>query len=152
MAGEDLVKDGWTEIIGNLMRMLREKNTGALGKKSLGSKIEIADFQKMNQIRSRVDAIVTDRGTAESLKPWYRQFCKRPCFHDEYLDTFNRPNVELVDTKGKGVERITPKGLVANGREYEVDCLIFATGFEVGTDYTRLLMQASVGFRRAAAG
>lgn len=137
MAGEDLVKDGWTEIIGNLMRMLREKNTGALGKKSLGSKIEIADFQKMNQIRSRVDAIVTDRGTAESLKPWYRQFCKRPCFHDEYLDTFNRPNVELVDTKGKGVERITPKGPVANGREYEVDCLIFATGFEVGTDYTR---------------
>lgn len=136
-AEEDLVNDGWTEIIGNLMRMMRERGSEALAKKSLGSKIEIADFQKMNQIRSRVDSVVRDPQTAQSLKPWYRQFCKRPCFHDDYLDTFNRPNVELVDTEGKGVERITKNGVVANGREYEVDCLIFATGFEVGTDYTR---------------
>ncbi len=137
MAEVDLVNDGWTEIIGNLMKMIREKGSDALAKKSLGSKIEIADFQKMNQIRARIDAIVCDHKTAEQLKPWYRQFCKRPCFHDEYLDTFNRPNVELVDTQGKGVELVTAKGVVANGREYEVDCLIFATGFEVGTDYTR---------------
>lgn len=137
MAEVDLVNDGWTEIIGNLMKMIREKGSDALAKESLASKIEIADFQKMNQIRTRVDAIVGDRKTAEQLKPWYRQFCKRPCFHDEYLNTFNRPNVELVDTQGKGVELITAKGVVANGREYEVDCLIFATGFEVGTDYTR---------------
>ena len=71
------------------------------------------------------------------MKPWYRQFCKRPCFHDEYLQTYNRPNVTLVDTHGKGVERLTERGVVANGREYELDCLIFATGFEVGTAYTR---------------
>jgi len=75
--------------------------------------------------------------TAEALKPYYRQFCKRPCFHDEYLDTFNRPNVTLVDTRGKGVERVTEKGVVAGGVEYQLDCLIFATGFEVGTEYTR---------------
>jgi len=137
LAEEDLVNDGWTEIIGNLMKMMRERGSEALAKKSLGSKIEIADFQKMNQIRSRVDSVVRDPQTAQSLKPWYRQFCKRPCFHDDYLATFNRPNVELVDTEGKGVERITKKGVVANGREYEVDCLIFATGFEVGTNYTR---------------
>jgi cyclohexanone monooxygenase len=91
----------------------------------------------MEQIRRRVDAVVKDRATADALKPWYRQFCKRPCFHDDYLATFNRPNVTLVDTQGKGVERITEKGVVANGVEYELDCLIFATGFEVGTDYTR---------------
>src|SRR5262249_200897 len=81
--------------------------------------------------------IVDDPRTAEALKPYYRQFCKRPCFHDEYLDTFNRPNVTLVDTDGRGVEGVTEHGVVANGFEYEVDCLIYATGFEVGTDYTR---------------
>ncbi|MEE8473933.1 MAG: monooxygenase, partial [Myxococcota bacterium] len=64
-------------------------------------------------------------------------FCKRPCFHNEYLPTFNRGNVMLVDTKGKGVERVTEKGVVVDGREYELDCLIYASGFEVGTDYTR---------------
>ena len=99
--------------------------------------LELADFQKMNQIRARVDAIVEDKATAEALKPWYRQFCKRPTFNDEYLPTFNRPNVTLVDTKGRGVDRVTENGLVVDGVEYEVDCMIFATGFEVGTAYTR---------------
>ena len=74
---------------------------------------------------------------ADALKPWYRQFCKRPCFHDEYLETYNRPNVTLVDTEGKGVERLTRNAVVANGETFELDCLIFATGFEVGTSYTR---------------
>jgi cyclohexanone monooxygenase len=99
--------------------------------------MELADFKKMEQIRARVDEIVDDPATAESLKPYYRQFCKRPCFHDEYLQTFNRPNVTLVDTQGRGVERVTEKGIVANGVEYELDCIIYATGFEVGTGYTR---------------
>jgi cyclohexanone monooxygenase len=99
---------------------------------------EIVDFQKMNSIRSRVDEVVTDPATAEALKPWYRQFCKRPTFNDEYLPTFNRPNVKLIDTSAtQGVERITPTGVVANGVEYPVDCIIFATGFEVGTAWTR---------------
>ncbi len=95
--------------------------------------MELADYRKMNQVRARVDAIVKDPATAAALKPWYRQFCKRPCFHDEYLQTYNRPNVTLVDTDGQGVERLTERGVVANGSEYELDCLIFATGFEVGT-------------------
>src|SRR5262249_47275042 len=84
-----------------------------------------------------VDELVEDPATAEALKPWYRQFCKRPCFHDSYLQTFNRPNVTLVDTQGKGVERATEKGVVANGEEFTLDCLILATGFEVGADYSR---------------
>ena len=131
---EDLVSDGWTDIIRKLLVMVQQDQGAA---QDISKTLELADFEKMNQIRARVDEIVKDPATAEALKPYYRQFCKRPCFHDEYLQTFNRPNVTLVDTKGKGVERITERGVVANGVEYPVDCLIYATGFEVGTDYTR---------------
>ncbi|MCC2105801.1 MAG: monooxygenase, partial [Hyphomicrobiales bacterium] len=93
--------------------------------------------QKMERVRARVDEIVQDKMTADALKPWYDQFCKRPCFHDQYLQTFNRPNVHLIDTAGKGVERITENGVVVAGKEYKLDCLIYSTGFEVGTDYSR---------------
>jgi cyclohexanone monooxygenase len=134
---EDLVSDGWTDIIRKLLVMVQKDEGGAVSRDGIAKTLETADFQKMEQIRARVDSVVRDPETAEALKPYYRQFCKRPCFHDEYLDTFNRPNVTLVDTKGRGVERITPKGVVARGVEYECDCLIFATGFEVGTDYSR---------------
>jgi cation diffusion facilitator CzcD-associated flavoprotein CzcO len=131
-APEDLVMDGWTDIIGRLAtRLRREENPDPQ------SSIELADFEKMEQIRARVDELVEDRATAEALKPWYRQFCKRPCFHDEYLQAFNQPNVVLVDTDGQGVEEMTESGVIAGGQEYELDCLIYATGFEVGTSYTR---------------
>ncbi len=90
----------------------------------------------MQEIRDRAAAIVNDPATAEALKPYYRQFCKRPTFHDDYLATYNRPNVTLVDTRGTGVDRITENGIVFYGKEYAVDCIIFATGFEVGTNYT----------------
>jgi len=133
---EDLVNDGWTDIIVNLGVVARNRGQKTNGKNA-GKLLELADFRKMEQIRARAEAIVKDPNVAEALKPYYRQFCKRPCFHDEYLDTFNRPNVTLVDTNGKGVERITEKGIVANGKEYELDCLIYGTGFEVGTGYAR---------------
>jgi len=133
---EDLVSDGWTDIIGKLLTMTTSGKRELLGG-SIGSTIELADFEKMEQIRSRVDTMVADPQTAELLKPYYRQFCKRPCFHDGYLQTYNRPNVTLVDTDGKGVERVTENAVVVDGVEYPVDCLIYATGFEVGTDYTR---------------
>jgi cation diffusion facilitator CzcD-associated flavoprotein CzcO len=133
---EDLVKDGWTEIIRNLISMANYRGTG-IDRAEVPRLMELADFQKMEQIRARVDAIVEDPVTAAALKPWYRQFCKRPCFHDEYLPTFNRPNVHLIDTDGKGVDGLTERGVVANGVEYAVDCIVFASGFEVGTDYTR---------------
>jgi len=134
---EDLVKDGWTDLIGKLIvGVMQGKNTD-LSPEGIQKAVELADFEKMEEIRARVEAEVKDPETAEALKPYYRQFCKRPCFHNEYLATFNRPNVTLVDTHGRGVERITEKGVVVDGQEYEVDCLIFATGFEVGTDYCR---------------
>ncbi|WP_297694222.1 NAD(P)/FAD-dependent oxidoreductase [Phenylobacterium sp.] len=136
-ADEDLVADGWTDIIGNILLLARKKAQAGETVEDPASLMQLADFKKMEQVRARVDAVVKDKATAEALKPYYNQFCKRPCFHDEYLDAFNRPNVTLVDTAGQGVERITEKGVVANGVEYELDCLIYATGFEVGTDYTR---------------
>ncbi|MBW2279205.1 MAG: NAD(P)/FAD-dependent oxidoreductase [Deltaproteobacteria bacterium] len=134
---EDLVNDGWTEIIRNLLVMVKNEDEPDLSPEELMKKMELADFQKMEQIRARVDEVIEDKETAEALKPYYRQFCKRPCIHNEYLPTFNRPNVTLVDTKGQGVDRITEKGVVVDGKEYEVDCLIYASGFEVGTSYTR---------------
>ena len=88
------------------------------------------NFRIMEQIRARVDAIVEDPQTAEALKPYYPYGCKRPTFHDEYLPTFNRPNVTLVDTAPKGVERINETGVVHDGNEYPLDVLIYATGFQ----------------------
>jgi cation diffusion facilitator CzcD-associated flavoprotein CzcO len=143
----DLVSDGWTDIIGRLVTRLRERENPDVSAAALARTLEMADFEKMEQIRSRVDAIVEDAATAEALKPWYRQFCKRPCFHDQYLDAFNRPNVTLVDTEGRGVDGVTATGVVVDDTEYEVDCLIYATGFEVGTDYTRRAGYDVVGAR-----
>jgi cyclohexanone monooxygenase len=134
---EDLVNDGWTEIIRNLLVLVRNEDEPDLSRDALTEKMELADFQKMEGIRARVDELIEDPETAEHLKPYYRQFCKRPCFHDDYLPTFNRPNVTLVDTDGEGVERITERGVVVDGQEYELDCIVFATGFEVGTAYSR---------------
>lgn len=135
-ADEDLVDDAWTSIVKKLFVMRQTRVEGMSDEERLRA-VELADFAKMEEIRARVDSIVTDPATAEALKPWYGYFCKRPCFHDDYLQSFNRDNVVLVDTKGKGVERITSGGVVVDGTEYDVDCLIFATGFEVGTDYSR---------------
>jgi cation diffusion facilitator CzcD-associated flavoprotein CzcO len=124
---EDLVDDAWTSLT-KKMPIVNEGGPNAA---------EMADFAKMEEIRARVEAIVTDPATAEALKPWYGYYCKRPCFHDEYLHAFNRDNVTLVDTQGLGVEQITANGVVVDGVEYPLDCLIFATGFEVGTSYSQ---------------
>ncbi len=135
-ADEDLVQDGWTDLSRRIRARIamlppEQRNPGAMW-----AAFEDADFEKMEEIRARADAIVRDRETAQRLKAWYRQLCKRPCFHDDYLQAFNEPSTTLVDTDGKGVERITRKGVVANGVEYDVDCIIYASGFEVGTEFT----------------
>ncbi len=131
----DLVNDGWTDLIGNILLAARRRAQSGAPVEDADALIQLADDAKMEQVRARIDAVVEDRATAEALKPWYNQFCKRPCFHDEYLPTFNRPNVRLVDTQGRGVDEITETGIVVAGREYKLDCLIYATGFEVGVDY-----------------
>ena len=136
-AEEDLVQDGWTDlsrrIRARIMQLPREQRIP----KNMLAAFEDSDFEKMEEIRGRVDAIVGDRETAAKLKAWYRQLCKRPCFHDEYLQAFNTPGTHLIDTDGKGVERITETGVVVAGKEYPLDCIIYASGFEVGTEYRR---------------
>jgi cation diffusion facilitator CzcD-associated flavoprotein CzcO len=138
---EDLVGDGWTEIFRDLTGIAAKRASAKLGRRLQRDErdqlVELLDFKKMEQVRGRVDTLVQDSATADRLKPWYRQFCKRPCFHDSYLQAFNRPNVHLVDTHGAGVERLTDNAVVVDGVPYEVDCLVLATGFEVGTSYTR---------------
>ncbi|AQZ67713.1 Cyclohexanone monooxygenase [[Actinomadura] parvosata subsp. kistnae] len=134
---EDLVMDGWTDISRRFRAKIKQLRPEELTQESMLAAFEDADFEKMEEIRARVDAVVEDPETARALKAWYRQLCKRPCFHDEYLQAYNRPNTHLVDTGGKGVERITERGVVVAGKEYEVDCVIYASGFEVGTDWTR---------------
>jgi cation diffusion facilitator CzcD-associated flavoprotein CzcO len=134
---EDLVNDGWTELNHRIRSKLSAPRSEPASLADLLLDWEVADHEKMSEIRARVDAIVEDPGTAEKLKAWYRQLCKRPCFHDEYLSAFNTPSVHLVDTDGRGVERITPAGVVVAGVEYPVDCIIYASGFEVGTEATR---------------
>jgi len=89
-----------------------------------------SNFRIMEQIRARVDTIIEDPDTARALKPYYPYGCKRPTFHDEFLPTFNKAHVHLIDTAPMGVEEINERGVVHNGVEYPVDVLIYATGFQ----------------------
>ena len=131
----DLVNDRWTDLFKSLSELMSSDQT--ISMEDMAVMAEIADYKKMNKLRDRVEGTVMDSEAVEALKPWYRQWCKRPVFNDEFLPTFNRKNAHLVDTQGKGVERVTEKSVFVDGVEYEVDCLIFATGFEVGTSYTQ---------------
>ncbi|XOV89107.1 MAG: flavin-containing monooxygenase [Pseudomonadota bacterium] len=141
-AEEDLVQDGWTDLSRRIRAKIQElPPEDRRDPLKMLAAYEDSDFEKMEEIRSRVDSVVRDKETADKLKAWYRQLCKRPCFHDDYLDAFNQPGTVLLDTDGKGVERITESGVVVGGKEYEVDCIIYGTGFEVGTE-----MVARTGF------
>jgi cyclohexanone monooxygenase len=130
---DDQVADGWTV----LAKAVREKYIADPANANPAALLEESDFEKMVQIRERISEIIDDPHTAETLKPWFSLYCKRPCFHDEYLQVFNQNNVSLVDTAGRGVERITPTGIVVAGQDYPLDCLIYATGFEVSTSYEK---------------
>ena len=119
----DLIQDGWTEMFAVDVKKepADEEEAAAL---------KLLDFQLMENVRQRIDSIVEDKATADALKPYYGISCKRPCYHDDYLPAFNRPNVTLVDTDGKGVDRVTEKGLVVGDTEYELDTIVYATGFD----------------------
>jgi cyclohexanone monooxygenase len=130
----DLVQDGWTRAV---REIYGDADVLALPADQRAEAIELADFKLSEQLRARIDEFVKDKAVAEALKPWYFYFCKRPCFHDEYFPAFNRPNVELIDTDGCGVEEITPDGVIVGGEKHELECLVFATGFEVGSAHSR---------------
>ena len=128
------IDDGWTRLTRNV-KTLASKAT-----EQISNLVQLADFKTMEEIRGLVDETVKDPETADKLKAYYNQFCKRPTFNDHYLETFNRDNVELVDVSAtQGVEAINERGIVANGKEYEVDCIIYASGFEITSSYERRL-------------
>ncbi|MFQ6853295.1 NAD(P)/FAD-dependent oxidoreductase [Streptomyces sp. 35M1] len=132
-AGRDLVADRWTTSAGLLEKLLPSFRRHG-DRHTFEAAYEAADAAKMNELRARVDRCVTDPEAAEKLKPWYRYACKRPTFSDLYYPAFNRDDVTLVDTADThGIERVTEDGVVVGGTAYALDCLIFATGFNVGT-------------------
>jgi cation diffusion facilitator CzcD-associated flavoprotein CzcO len=134
----DLICDIWTEIARNLTAEFAAEGWPQLTPEQFMARREVVDYQVMERLRERVDALVEDPATAEALKPYYRALCKRPLSSNEFYKVFNQPNVKLIDVSAtKGVECITEKGFVANGEEYEIDCLICASGFEVTSDLER---------------
>jgi len=122
----NLVDDAWTW---HMAKVATFKGDPGMTPEEVALAAEAFDYQVMEEHRRRIDEMVRNRKTAEALKPYYRYLCKRPLFHDEYYPAFNEPNVILVDCPA-GVERITEHGLVANGEEFEVDVIVYATGFE----------------------
>lgn len=136
-AEEDWVMDGWTDLSRRIRARIMQLPRDQMNPANMLAAYEDSDFEKMEEIRARVDNIVADCETAQKLKAWYRQLCKRPCFHDAYLQAFNQAGTQLIDTDGKGVEAITARGFVVAGVAHEVDCIIYASGFEVGTEYER---------------
>ncbi|KAJ7509719.1 pyridine nucleotide-disulfide oxidoreductase-like protein [Mycena galericulata] len=127
--GEDLVDDGWTHahaycgLIGGPGIISPDKIPEHI------AKLHATDLERAKRVRTRTDEVVKDPETADKLKHWYPTWCKRPTFHDDYLPTFNQPNVTLVDTDGKGVESLTEDAVVANGTTYPIDVLVLSTGY-----------------------
>ncbi|TLD33330.1 hypothetical protein PspLS_00135 [Pyricularia sp. CBS 133598] len=130
---EDLVDDGWTKL--DTYRVLtggpHAQHPMPMEKiPEYIQKVMLLDVPASERARKRVDQVVAkNRETAEALKAWYPVWCKRPTFHDEYLQIFNQDNVTLVQTEDHGVQKATSKGLVVNGKEYELDVIVFGTGY-----------------------
>lgn len=134
---ETFVGDGWIDILSSASRAVKSlMDSGiVLSGEERGRVSENADFRTMERLRKRIDDTVKDPATAELLKPWFRPLCKRPCFHDEYLDCFNQPNVHLVDAANGGIQALDETGMFVDGKHYELDCLIWATGFEATSSF-----------------
>lgn len=129
----NLVDDGWTHLFPELTgQHLVDVPVGELPEGDQALVAELADMKLLMSAHARVDSIVADPATADGLKPWFGYMCKRPCFNDEYLQAFNRSNVTLAASP-TGIDGITSTGIVVAGTHYEVDCIIFATGFETGS-------------------
>ncbi len=131
--GDDLVDDGWTRVMRKVGSFFK-KDSRTASPEEMAELLEVADFHHMEDLRRHVEQVVHDADTAEKLKPYYRSLCKRPCFSDDYLPAFNRPNVSLVDVSGNNtITAISNSGIVTASGEYDLDCIVFATGFHIGT-------------------
>jgi cation diffusion facilitator CzcD-associated flavoprotein CzcO len=134
----DAICDIWTEISRNLAAEMEAAGWPQESFEQFMTRREVVDYRVMERLRNRAAAMVKDPATAEALKPWYRFLCKRPLSNDEFYPTFNRPNVKLIDVSASlGVQAMTEKGFMHDGVEYAVDCMIFASGFEVTSDLDR---------------
>lgn len=99
---------------------------------------DLMENEEKNQVASqfakkKIREIVKDPEVLEMLMPDYPIGCKRIVLDTEYFQTYNRDNVTLVDVGDHPIEEITEKGIVTNGVEYELDCIIFATGYDAMT-------------------
>lgn len=134
----DLICDIWTEISRNLSYVLKPEELPHVAPEKFMQQREVVDYQVMERLRRRVDSSVKRAEIAEALKPYYRFLCKRPLSNDEYYPVFNRSNVALIDVSHtRGIERLTERGFLVEGRECPVDCVIFASGFEVTSALAR---------------
>ena len=128
---EDLVNDGWSRMKG-FCAIVGSDIFDTVKPTEVPqhiTKLMALEAESSAKVRAQTAEVVKDKETAEKLTPWYPVWCKLPTFSDTYLQTFNQPNVHLVDTDGKGVDSVTNKGVVANGKEYPVDVLILSTGY-----------------------
>jgi cation diffusion facilitator CzcD-associated flavoprotein CzcO len=133
----DLICDIWTEISRNLAEQF-DREGWPQSPQEFAERREVMDYRVMERLRRRVDSIVQDKRTAEALKPYYRFLCKRPCSNDDFYPTFNRPNVTLIDVSDtQGLQCMTEKGFMHQGIEHEIDCMIFASGYEVTSELSR---------------
>jgi cation diffusion facilitator CzcD-associated flavoprotein CzcO len=127
---ENMVNDNWSKapsygaLIGSPVA-----NLDPAGIPAYIGRLHAMDLPRMERVRARVEQVVKDNETAEKLKAWYPTWCKRPCFHDDYLGVFNQPNMTLVDTEGQGVDGLSKDGVLYKGNEYKADVLIFSTGY-----------------------
>jgi cyclohexanone monooxygenase len=128
------VNDGWARFFRAIVNSVSAIPPEELNPESAAEAQEVADFSYNEEVRARVDEFVHDPKKAELLKAYYRTMCKRPGFSDHYLPAFDRENVKLVDVSS-GVEKITASGVVVDGIEHELDCIVFCTGFELGTTW-----------------
>jgi cation diffusion facilitator CzcD-associated flavoprotein CzcO len=94
---------------------------------------ERANHTAQEFARRKIREIVRDPRVAELLSPKHDIGTKRTCVDIDYFETYNRPNVELVDVSTHPIEEITPTGLVTGWRRYDLDVLVFATGFDAMT-------------------
>lgn len=128
--GPDIINDGWTHTPAGSGFLGSNSKTVAPDEVEKHIKeLYALDTPRTELLRKRVDEIVENKDSAERLKAWYASWCKRPSFHDEYLQSFNKPNVTLIDTEGRGLDGYTKNSITFNGNEHEIDCLVLATGF-----------------------
>jgi len=87
-----------------------------------------------NFVRGKIREVVVDRQTAEDLQPsGFPIGAKRLCVGTDFYETFNRPNVELVNLRREPIVSITPTGIQTEARHIELDAIVFATGFDAMT-------------------